>query len=245
MSLSYEVRDRIAYVTLGRPERHNALRDEDLVQLGDVLRQFDDDAAADIGIVHGRGPSFCSGSDVVHRMQRAYVEGVAESEPSELDGVLQTQHWKPLIAAVQGYCLGQGIGLAFMCDHVVACSGARFQVTEAVVGVPAATFVERLGGGRLAMEAGMTGRFFTAQEAAAAGMLTRLVDDGHHLTGAEALAREILANPQGAIRELVRYRRLKLAQSLFALEETSRPFDWAGDLETQSRIKARIARHQS
>jgi enoyl-CoA hydratase/carnithine racemase len=244
VAIRHEVDQRIAYFSFSRPEKHNAMRDEDLADLLTAIRKFDVDDSADIGILFGQGSSFSSGSDVVHRMQAAFRAGGNYQGPNETETMLQTTNWKPLIAAVDGYCMGQGLGVAFLCDAVVATRSARFQVTEALIGVPTASFVERLGGGRLAIEVGMTGRFFTGEEADRAGLLTKLVDDGEHLTAAVQLAREILNNPQGAVRELVRYRRALLAERLLNARNIAGSYDWASDPDATERILARIGRHE-
>jgi enoyl-CoA hydratase/carnithine racemase len=243
MTLTYAVRDRIAYISFCRPEKHNALRDVDLADLTQVVHAFDADDAADIGIIFGEGRSFSSGSDVGMRMQRAFEDGGAYTGPDESEAFFPVTNWKPVIAAVHGYCMGQAINVAFLCDLVVAARTARFQVTEALIGVPTASFVDRLGGGPLAIRAGLTGAFFTGEEAAAAGLLAVLAEDGEHLSAAEDLARTILANPQPGVRELVRVRRTLAAERAARTSEIAGQFDWANDPSAQERILARISRH--
>ncbi len=243
MTLTYAVRDRIAYLSFCRPEKHNALRDVDLADLTQALHSFDADDAADIGIIFGEGRSFSSGSDVGMRMQRAFEEGGAYTGPDESDAFFHATNWKPVIAAVHGYCMGQAINVAFLCDLVVAARTARFQVTEALIGVPTASFVDKLGGGPLAIRAGLTGAFFTGEEAAAAGLLAALAEDGDHLSVAEDLARTILANPQPGVRELVRFRRTLAAERAARTSEIAGHFNWTSDPSAQASILARISRH--
>jgi enoyl-CoA hydratase/carnithine racemase len=241
VALNFEIRDRIGYFSFCRPEKHNALRDEDLWDLMNALREFDSDGSADIGIIHGEGRSFSSGADVSERLQRSIDEGDYQARANETDAILSTTNWKPLIAAVHGYCLGHALGTALLCDHVVAARNARFQVTETLIGVPAQGAIARLGGGAFALEVAMTGRFFTAEELDKAGVLARLVDDGEHLTASEELARQILQHPQGAIRELVRYRRALAAESLQHSRSIAGTFDWVHSADSSERIASKLA----
>jgi enoyl-CoA hydratase/carnithine racemase len=177
------------------------------------------------------------------RMQRTFEDGGAYTGPDESEAFFRATNWKPVIAAVHGYCMGQAINVAFLCDLVVAARTTRFQVTEALIGVPTASFVDKLGGGPLAMKAGLTGAFFTGEEAAAAGLLAALAEEGEHLSAAEDLARTILANPQPGVRELVRVRRTLAAERAARTSEIAGQFDWANDPSAQERILARIGRH--
>ena len=79
--------------------------------------------------------------------------------------------------------------------------------------MPVPGIISKLGGAAFALEVAMTGRFFNAEELERAGVLTKVVDDGQHLSAAEELARQILENPQRAVRELVRYRRALASES--------------------------------
>ena len=242
MAIEYEVRDRIAYIAFCRPEKHNALRDEDLADFIEAVAKLDQNESADIGIVHGQGPSFSSGADIAARLQRSLDEKTGSHRVNEVDAVLGSTICKPLIAAVHGYCLGHAMVTAFLCDHVIAERGTKFQVTETAIGIPAPTMWHQLGHGAFANEVVMTGRFFTADEANRAGALAKLVDDGTHLAAAEELARAILQQPQSTIRELVRIRRHVLASTFRDLTSIARPSDWATNADSSRRIAEMLAR---
>ena len=122
-----------------------------------------------------------------------------------------------MIAAVHGYCLGHTLGTALYCDHLVAARNTVFEVTEIKLGLPTASVLPRLGRPAFASEVAMTGRRFSAAEAWDAGIVTRLVDDGEHVEAATELARQILANPQWAVRQNVRVRRMVLMEEATAL----------------------------
>jgi enoyl-CoA hydratase/carnithine racemase len=241
MSVLYEVRERIAFISFNRPEKHNALRDEDIASLVDALRRLDDDDDADVAILFGQGRSFSSGGDVNDRLQRSMEEGSTSERTTEYAAFTQSTSWKPVIAAVHGYCLGHALGTALYCDHIVAATNAVFEVTEIKLGLPTAHFIPRLGRPGFATEVAMTGRRFTAEEAYEAGIVARLVDERAHLVAAEELARELLAHPQWAIRQNVRVRRTILEEESQRYRATPPGWSWAEDPEAQAAV-AKLSR---
>ena len=236
MTVLYEVRDRIAFISFNRPEKHNALRDEDIAGLVDALRRLDADDDADVAILFGQGKSFSSGGDVNDRLQRSMDEGSTSGRTTEYSAFTQSTAWKPVIAAVHGYCLGHALGTALYCDHLVAANDAMFEVTEIKLGLPTAHFIPRLGSPAFATEVAMTGRRFTAVEAWDAGIVTRLVEERAHLTAAEQLARQLLEHPQWAIRQNVRVRRTILAEESARYSAAMPGFNWADDPEAQAAV---------
>jgi len=137
--VEYEVRDRIAYLTLNRPAKLNALTNSGIEDIAVALERFDDDDDAQVGILSGRGRAFSTGADVVERLTLATAK--SDGRPhftNEAGAFLDTRNWKPLVAAVHGYVLGHALMTAFLCDIVIAAAGTRFQVTETAWGVPAA-----------------------------------------------------------------------------------------------------------
>jgi enoyl-CoA hydratase/carnithine racemase len=244
MAVLYEVRDRIAFMSFNRPEKHNALRDEDIASLVDALQRFDVDDEADVAILHGEGRSFSSGGDVNDRLQRSMDEGSTSERTTEYAAFTHCTNWKPVIAAVHGYCLGHALGTALYCDHLVAANDAVFEVTEIKLGLPTAHFIPRLGRPAFATEVAMTGRRFTAAEAFDAGIVTRLVEERAHLAAAEELARQLLAHPQWALRQNVRVRRTILAEDSARYRAVPAGFNWADDPEAQAAV-AKLAGRDS
>jgi enoyl-CoA hydratase/carnithine racemase len=213
--IDYEVRDRVAFITLNRPEVRNALSDDVIRELGELLYRLDDDDDASIGILSGRGKVFSSGADVKQRQLRSAEEMRRLGGPEARDartGDLPygMTNWKPLIAAVHGYAMGAGLYLAMMCDLVVAAEGAQFQITETVRGTDATRYLLLLAARSslgFATDVALTGRFFAAEEAKAAGAIDRLAPTGGHLDVAEELASQILQLPPLAVRQIVEARR--------------------------------------
>jgi len=236
MTVRYEVRDELAYVSFNRPEKHNALRDEDIAALVGALERFDADDAAQIAILFGQGRSFSSGGDVNERLQRSMDEGTTSGRTNEQGAFTSCENWKPVIAAVHGYCLGHAFGTALYCDHLVAARDAQFELTEIRLGLPTASWLPRLGLPAFAREVAMTGRRFSADEAWRAGIVTRLVDDGEHVRAAEELARQILENPQWAVRQNVRTRRLVMQEEAERYQSRLERFDWAKNSEAREAV---------
>ena len=120
-------------------------------------------------------------------------------------------NWKPVIAAVHGYVLGLALGLVLECDLIVAEAGTKFQVTETPRGLSGAKYWALLnfrGGGAFATDVSLTGRFFTAEEAQAAGVIERVAPAGEldgngtragRRRGEEPAARRALDHPCAAL----------------------------------------------
>jgi enoyl-CoA hydratase/carnithine racemase len=243
----YEVRDRIAYFTFDRPERHNAMTDEGLLELVDRLADFDADDDAFVGILSGLGPSFSSGGDLQSRLLASADGPAGGQRSSESDAILHAPRAKPLIAAIHGYCLGHALGTALQCDAIVAGEDAVFEFTEALLGVPVAgiwAVLLRATSQTFATEVAMTGRRFSAAEAHAAGMVTVLAPPGEHLSAAESLARQVLRVPPLAMRSTIRARRSMLAQEMARASEAAGSFRWEETEDYREAVEARIAKRE-
>jgi enoyl-CoA hydratase/carnithine racemase len=247
MAIDYEVRDGIAYISFCRPEKHNALRDEDIADLIQALHRLDREDDALIGILSGQGRSFSSGADVKQRLQGSVNEGDASARTNETDVFFRSQNWKPIIAAVHGYCLGHALGTALHCDIVVAARNAVFQATEIVIGLPSSGIWRSLSGQPgFANEVCLTGRMFSAEEAWGAGMLGRLVDEGEHLAAAEQIARQIISNPQAGVREQIRLRRSLISEETARMRGMTGGFRWLADAESRNKVAEKekmVTRH--
>ena len=241
MGIRYEVRGQIAYITLSRPEKLNALRDEDIVELSERLVQFDCDESADVAILSGEGRCFCAGVDVKARLLASADAGVmSQYRPSETDAFLRCANWKPTIAAVHGYVLGHAMGTAMMCDFIVAAADAEFQATEVTLGIPMPGMWGHFAyaaGPTFANDVMMTGRKFGAEEARRVGLLTAVVGENGHLPAAEQLAATLLGNSQAAVRELVRCRRSIVAEHMQHTRSIGGTFRWDQSPDFQDAIR--------
>ncbi len=213
--VEYVCNDKLATISLNRPEKLNAFNDEVTHALADALRRFDLDPAAQVAVLCGNGRAFSSGADV----QQVQLLGREALEPlrdpmgrghifAEL--LRRCENWKPVIAAVHGYALGMALGLVLECDLIVAEEGTRFQITETPRGLGGYrhwALLKARGATAFADEVSLTGRFFTAEEAHAAGVVSRVAPKGTVRAIALDLGAEIARNPPLGTRETVRVRR--------------------------------------
>ena len=201
--IKYETRDGILTITLNRPDKLNAFNDELVGALSDALNRFDTDDEAQIAILQGSGRAFSSGADVQQRQLRSREEFLKLGGPQgrgthSADLLTKAVNWKPVIAAPHGYVLGLSVGIVLECDLIVAEEGTRFQVTETSRGLGASKYwglMHFRGGGAFTMEAALTGRFFTAEEAFRANLINRVAPKGKTMEVARGLADEVLRNP--------------------------------------------------
>jgi len=218
--VEYDCRDQIATLTLNRPDRLNAFSDDLVRHLMDALRRFDLDPEAQVAIICGKGRAFSSGADVHQRQLRKREEFEEHGGPqgwgaNSADLLTRAVNWKPVIAAPHGYAMGLALGIVLECDLIVAEAGTKFQITETSRGLGGSKYWALLnfrGAAAFAAEVALTGRFFTAEEALAAGIVNRVAPPGLHLETACELAAEITKNPPLSVRATVRTRRWYMDQ---------------------------------
>ena len=211
----YEVSDHIATITLNRPDAMNALNRELLRELRDTFKRFRIDDDAWVAIVTGAGGrAFSAGADLKEmsaRPSRGDVDGAPR--PSGFARLMGqnagdlfggTELWKPLIAAIEGYCLAGGLELALSCDMRVAAEDSLFGLTEVTRGIiPGGGGTQRLTKAlplAIAMELLLTGRRMSVEDAFRYGLLNRLTPRGEAMTAALELARAITANAPLSVR---------------------------------------------
>ena len=203
MSVGYACADRVAVVTIERPECRNAVDPATAALLVKAFERFSADTDADVAILTGSGGTFCAGYDL-----RAVVT-------SDLNGLLSDADYapmgpsrmvlpKPVIAAVEGYAVAGGLELALWCDLRVAASDAVFGVFSRRFGVPLVDLgtirLPRLLGHSVAMDLILTGRAVSAIEAKQIGLVNRIAPTGNALSAARELAYQIAAFPQTGLR---------------------------------------------
>jgi enoyl-CoA hydratase/carnithine racemase len=218
--VEYDCSEHIATIALNRPDKLNAVNDDMVRQIAAALRRFDADADARVAILCGRGRAFSSGADVQQRQLRSRAEferhgGAQAQDASSHDLFLRAVNWKPVLAAPHGYVLGLALGLVLESDLIVAEEGTKFQVTETPRGLSGAKYWALLnfrGAGAFATDVSLTGRFFTAEEALAAGVIDRVAPRGAYMEVARELAAAVAKNPPLGVRSTVRARRWYLEQ---------------------------------
>jgi crotonobetainyl-CoA hydratase len=194
----YEKRDHVAYVTLNRPERMNALDNHSHRELIEIFDDFASDPNAWVAIVTGAGDrAFCAGNDLKATAQ-ASANGQKRVDSSSRFAAITRGYScpKPLIAAVNGVAAGGGFEIALACDIVIAADTARFGLPEPRVGLIAgAGGIHRLTRQiplKQAMAMLLTGRLVSAPEGYRLGFVNELVPAAELMQAAERWAQEIL-----------------------------------------------------
>ena len=195
----------VATISLQRPERRNAVDGPMARALREAFEAFEADDALRVAVLGGSGGSFCAGADLsaVGDPARAHEVHADGSGPGPM-GPTRMAFGKPVIAAIEGPAVAGGLELALMCDLRVAARGALLGVFCRRWGVPlidgGTVRLPRLVGMGRALDLILTGRAVAADEALAMGLVNRVVDDGHALAAAQALAAEIAAFPPQCLR---------------------------------------------
>ncbi|PCH37593.1 ClpP/crotonase [Wolfiporia cocos MD-104 SS10] len=171
--------DGVGLITLNRPKALNALSSPLFEELNHALAQFDEDDGVRALVLTGSEKAFAAGADIKEMKDKEYSD-VFKAKFLE-NWSLVTQIRKPIIAAVSGYALGGGCELAMMCDIILASPTAVFGQPEINLGIiPGGGGTQRLTravGKSLAMELVLTGRNFTAAEAASWGLVSRVSEN--------------------------------------------------------------------
>lgn len=192
-------------ITLNRPDKLNALNFALTEGLVAALKAADADEQVRAVIVTGAGRGFCAGADtsefkILTPDNQALVERRA-ALTTELQGLVKRMS-KPVIAAVNGYAMGGGSGLAISCDLVLISDQARFGYPEVKHGIVAAIvmagLVEHVGR-KAAFDLVATGRTVMADEAVQLGLANRIVAGDMLLEQANQLAGTLAAHPQSAM----------------------------------------------
>jgi enoyl-CoA hydratase len=192
----------IAVVLLNRPDALNALSDELMDELVTTLVELDRDGDIRCIVLGGSERVFAAGADIAELARSSAIDLYYQRRVERWDAIAGL--WTPLVAAVSGYCLGGGCELAMACDLIVASETAQFGQPETGVGViPGAGGTQRLTravGKALAMDMILTGRSLSAEEAARAGLVARVVAREAWLEEAKRVASEIAAQAPVAVR---------------------------------------------
>ena len=208
--LLYEKRDRIAYLTINRPEARNAI-DPDVHRLMvEAWADFRDDDSVDVAILTGKGEAFCAGADL-----KTYIpQIIEEASPGRLreiaelglNGFTRGMHriHKPIIGAINGWALAGGLETAMACDIRIASERAMFGSFEARRGFHhgdggLVRLVNTCGVG-VAMQMLLTAEPIDAQRALQCNMVSKVVPHGALMDEAELMATQILRNSQSAVR---------------------------------------------
>lgn len=181
--VEYAVKDRIATITLNRPDKRNALNEQVVSELKQAFTQAAEDTEAKVIVLAARGSAFCAGADLAYLQQlqqNTFEENLADSNHlKELFYQIYT-HPKVVIAKIQGHAIAGGCGLATVCDFSFAVEEAQFGYTEVRIGfIPAIVKVfllRKIGEGK-SKELLLSGELISAEEAKEFGLINRVVKD--------------------------------------------------------------------
>lgn len=211
----------IAEVMLNRPEALNALSPELLSELTRCFRELQADKSVRVAILSGAGRAFCAGLDLKVMTEAAggSLDAFAIHGDNDVCAVLGAFD-RPLIVAVNGVAATGGFELALMGDILLAGNSARFVDTHCRVGLAPgwglSQKLARIIGPSRAMEAHFSSRVISASEAAAWGLVSRVVDDSALLHEARELAQAIASNVPGVVKTYKRLVHEGLGMSLQA-----------------------------
>ncbi|MBX2990307.1 MAG: enoyl-CoA hydratase/isomerase family protein [Bacteroidetes bacterium] len=204
-TLLFETNERIATVTINRPDKLNALNAQAKSELREVFSQIKTDSSVDVVILTGAGEkAFVAGTDIKELTVLNSETGKEFSAKGQEVFDLIENLGKPVIAAVNGYALGGGCELALACHIRIASENAKFGQPEVNLGViPGYGGTQRLarliGRGR-AMELILTGNQMDAQEALRVGLVNKIVPQADLMSAALTMAELIASKGQIAIR---------------------------------------------
>lgn len=223
MAIQFKIIDHVAVVTLDAQASDNALNVSDLMHLRKTLSACQDDEQVRVIILTGAGErAFCCGVSLKEPLRATcgFVAGALKSRETEAEeggcarliDLSDLDIWKPIIAAINGACLGAGFELALQCDLRIAAASASFGLPEVrEASIPAAGGVQYLLRAvpcALAMQMALTGDAISARQALDIGLINDLVPDGQLMPTALNLAERIAANGPLAVQSIKR-----LAQS--------------------------------
>jgi enoyl-CoA hydratase len=197
--------ERVAVVTLNRPERRNAFTWELIQRLGGTMRALDADDDVDVIILTGADPAFCAGVDLKEAGSDGGVFAHAHELPTR---GLFDDTVKPVIGAINGATATGGLELALTCDFLIASERARFADTHSRVGVqPGGGVTVRLArwiGVPRAKQMSITGNYVDASTARAWGLVNEVVAHEDLIPRCKQIAADIVGNDQRGLRQIIR-----------------------------------------
>lgn len=171
----------VVYVTLNRPDKHNAMSAQMIRELAHLASELDADASLRVVVLTGAGKSFCAGADL--KWMQAQVEADSATRRQEARALaMMLMQWntlsKPLVGAIQGNAFGGGLGLISVCDVAIGVEDAKMALSETRLGLIPATigpYVCAKIGEAAARRVILSARMFEAQEALSFNLLTQVV----------------------------------------------------------------------
>ena len=189
----YEIKEGIAYITMNRPEKMNAIDPAMRELLWDAFQDVQNNSEVRCAIVTGAGRAFSTGHDLVAMAAGHAYEGHSTGDLY----VVQSQIWKPIIAAINGICLAQGCGIALGSDIRIASSKAEFgwpQAKRGIASVSGPALLSQVVPRNIAFEFLFTGDFVNAEKALQLMLVNYVVEPEDVMAKAKEIADKIVAN---------------------------------------------------
>jgi enoyl-CoA hydratase/carnithine racemase len=194
--VTYDTADHVVTITYNRPDSLNAINAEMRQSLNDAFSRFRDDEEAWVAIVTGAGRAFCAGGDMRDGGSTGQFAGTFWEKPTVNSFESGWEIYKPVIAAVNGHCLGYGLTMVTWCDFVIASERAEFGFPEVTLGVPTIVGAIRLPqriNWQYAMELLLTGERIGAERAKEIGLAGWVVPHEQLMSEAQSLAARLVA----------------------------------------------------
>lgn len=255
MAIHFETMESVAVLTLDRPEALNALDLDSLRLLRSHMQRYQDDPQLRALVLTGCGErSFCTGADLkgTRSSPASYPAAMFGSKAASADHGLYIRLmdltdlnlWKPVIAAVNGWCLGGGLELALQCDIRIAAQQASFGLPEVCSGsIPAVAGVYRLikaTGSSHALQMALTGERVTAAQALASGLVSEVTSRERLLPRALEIAQRIALNAPLAVQAVKKLSRQAAHLGEADAQELTE-LHWGALRDTHDRLEGRAA----
>ncbi len=196
-----DTKESVLTITLNRPQRLNAWTHEMSTEMYDTISEANSDPDVGAIVITGEGRGFCAGADIKDNFA-ARLEGKEQSSRGNWIELVRSS--KPLIAAVNGPCIGVGATMILAMDIIIASQNAKFAMAFVKMGVTpelaSSHFLPKRVGWGKAHEMCLTGRMYSGKEAFDIGLADQLVEPEELLPKAQELASEIAANPSPHLR---------------------------------------------
>jgi methylglutaconyl-CoA hydratase len=233
-TLTVTIADKLATVTLNRPELRNAFNETAIAELALAFDELGQNELVRVIVLAANGPAFCAGADLNWMKKMAgYSQAENQADAMRLADMLRTIYYspKPVVAKVQGDCYAGGMGLVAACDIVVASEAANFCLSEVKLGLIPATispYVIKAMGEQAARRYFLSAERFSAQQAGRLGFAHEVVVPEALDTTVAGIVNALAANSPHAVREAK-----KLVRDVSGL-----PIDDAMLADTAERIAA-------
>ncbi|MFC1822116.1 enoyl-CoA hydratase/isomerase family protein [Thermodesulfobacteriota bacterium] len=209
-AIKVEIQDRVALITMNRPEALNAMSPEWITDFFPVLDEIENRDDVGIAILTGAGRAFCAGGDLNHPIFN--IDGIEARRPFVARGYSINSRIRrlpiPFIAAINGPAVGAGVTMAAVCDLRIAAESAYFRLDFVKVGVlpdmGCCFFLPNLIGSSKAMQMAMLADQVDAAEALRIGLVNRVVPDDQIMDAAHEMAQRLLNFPPLALRYIKR-----------------------------------------